>query len=513
MKLSQDIIYYCLSRKFPVQYFKRNEANFNLKRPIFYENEADISSSVVIISADDLKLFTDKRISSSDTLFICTGKYSKSLKTPEGSVISFETEVSPLAIFNCLQEIYNHFDHWDEALKDICYEGGNFVDLIDCCDPVISDPILLVDKKLHYVAYSKEMTVERGGDAFMDENNNVPVDTVNDFIADSEFQELYDIRDVFGYSSSEVEDMVCRNIFHRNEYVGRLLIIISDIDEHVKKYNIAILEHLYVYVDKLYGKYMSFNLKEIVLNSLRSLLLEALNKKEISDGQWEKALEENRWNPSDKLQLVQFRPNTRYNKNMYTKYLGTEIENKWQGCASLEYNDRLLLLVNHDKFGAPTKMNFKQTLAYFLRESLLVAGLSRIFSDMKQLSSAYEQTDIALDFGVRKTPTLWYYKFNDYELSYMLNCCTGPFEKEQICSEKLLALKQFDAEKKTEYYKTLLMYFECSLNAAAAAKKLFIHRSTFLNRMDRILEITEIDFDSNDQRLYLALSFKLLEGN
>lgn len=517
MKLSQDIIYYRLSREFSVRYIKRNEADVTLKRPIFYENEANISNCAVIISAEDLKIFIDKRISFSDTLFICTGKPPKSAKAPECSVIAFEAKVSPVGIFNYLQEVYNLFDNWDEALKNVCYEGGSFGDLIDCCDPVISDPVILVDKEFHYVAYSKEMSEERGIDAFMDENNNIPVDDVNDFIANSEFQELYDIREVFGYSSayssSAVEDMVCRNIFYRNDYVGRLVITLIDIDEHVMKYNIALLKHLIVYVDKLFGKYISFNPKEIVLNSLRSLLLDGLDKKEISDGQWEKALEENGWNQSDKLQLVQFKPNTSYNINMYAKYLGTEIESKWKGCACFEYNDRLLLLVNHDKFGAPAKMTFNQSLAYFLRESLLVAGRSRVFSDMKLLCSAYEQTDIALDFGGRETPTLWFYKFDDYVLSYMLSSCTGSFAKEQICSEKLLALKQYDAEKKTEYYKTLLVYFKCRLNAAASAKKLFIHRSTFLNRMDRILEIMGIDFDSNDQLLYLALSFQILERN
>ena len=454
MKLSQDIIYYHLSREFPVRYISRREPDIKLKRPIFYENNADISNSAVIISADELKVFSDKWIFNSDSLFICTGEPPKSAKALGGSVIAFESEVSPLSIFNYLQEIYNLFDNWDEALKNVCYEGRNFESLIKCCDPVISDPVFLTDKEFRYVAYSKELAEKRGaGDDYIDENDNLPIDALNNFIADSSFQELFDIREVFGYSSSIVEDMVCKNIFYQNEYVGRLLIKLIDIAEHIKNYNIAILEHLYLYVDKMYEKYKSFKHKEILLNSLRSLLFDILNKKEVSNGQWEKALEENGWNQSEKLQLVQFKPNTSYSKNMYAKYLGAEIESKWKGCTCIEYNDRLLLLVNHDKFDAPTKGDFYQTLAYFLRESLLSAGLSRVFSEMKQLCSAYEQTDIALDFGVRETPKLSYYKFDDYVLSYMLSSCTGPFAKEQICSEKLLMLKRYDAEKRTEYYK------------------------------------------------------------
>ncbi|UWG96714.1 helix-turn-helix domain-containing protein [Dehalobacter sp. DCM] len=86
---------------------------------------------------------------------------------------------------------------------------------------------------------------------------------------------------------------------------------------------------------------------------------------------------------------------------------------------------------------------------------------------------------------------------NNYVLAYILSKCTENFTAEQICSKKLIALKKHDQEKETEYYKTLFVYFECRFNASAAAKKLFIDRSSFLSRIERIREIAKIDFESN----------------
>lgn len=58
----------------------------------------------------------------------------------------------------------------------------------------------------------------------------------------------------------------------------------------------------------------------------------------------------------------------------------------------------------------------------------------------------------------------------------------------------------------TQYYKTLECYVKCRYNAAHTAKELFIHRSTFLNRLERIKELTKLDLDDFASRLYVELS-------
>lgn len=512
MKLHTDLIFYRLSQKYTVRYTGKKDRRLIVKRPIFYQPGSLTAGFTVIVSATDAESKSVWKTATPDNLYISLGGLKTSSDIKELCIINIEADVAPVSIFNEIQEMFMLFDDWDESLKTICYEGGTFSDLIDSCNKVIYDPISLVDKSFYFICYSKELSKQLGlVDVFIDVDNKVRMDVVNDFVTDKTFSNLYKRRDIFMFSH-ETGDVLCKNIFFNDKFVGRLGMRPGCSDKFLIKYDMAILDHLFVYIYNLYSKHMSFNEKKITLNNIRNLILCALADKEVSTEQWGKALSENGWSLNDKLQLIQFRTNPRYDKNMYASYLGAEIERNWMGCAHIEYKDQLLLLVNLHKFASSIKKDFFQALAYLLRDNLLIAGVSRTFYEINDIHAAYKQTETALEFGVKKTPTLWYYKFDDYVLSYMLNGCKGSFAAEQICSGKLLDLKKHDTDKNTEYYKTLRTFFSCSFNATAASKKLFIHRSSFISRMEKIQEFINIDYDSKDEVLYLSLSFEILEG-
>ena len=59
--------------------------------------------------------------------------------------------------------------------------------------------------------------------------------------------------------------------------------------------------------------------------------------------------------------------------------------------------------------------------------------------------------------------------------------------------------------------KTLRVYLEHNLNTVQTAKALFIHRSTFLYRLERIKALLETDLEDPEELFYLNLSFRLLE--
>lgn len=81
-----------------------------------------------------------------------------------------------------------------------------------------------------------------------------------------------------------------------------------------------------------------------------------------------------------------------------------------------------------------------------------------------------------------------------------------------LCYEKLLDLQKSDKLQNTEYMKTLRVYLEHNLNTVQSAKALFIHRSTFLYRLERMKSILETDLEDPDELFYLNLSFRLLDN-
>lgn len=80
-----------------------------------------------------------------------------------------------------------------------------------------------------------------------------------------------------------------------------------------------------------------------------------------------------------------------------------------------------------------------------------------------------------------------------------------------LCHEKLLLLQAHDKEQGTEYMRTLEVYLKNHLNAVQSARELYIHRSTFLYRLERIRALLDSDLTDYDELLYLMLSFYLLK--
>ena len=111
------------------------------------------------------------------------------------------------------------------------------------------------------------------------------------------------------------------------------------------------------------------------------------------------------------------------------------------------------------------------------------------------LRRQYVQAKTALDVGSRKKPYLWIHYFGQVALTYILEQATRRLPGTMICHEGLLELKKHDEENQTQYMETLRVYLEQHLSATQAARELFIHRSTFLYRLDRIKEILQSELD------------------
>ena len=108
-------------------------------------------------------------------------------------------------------------------------------------------------------------------------------------------------------------------------------------------------------------------------------------------------------------------------------------------------------------------------------------------------------------------PQLWIHHFDQIAVPYILRQATRILPGNMLCYEKLLDLAHSDKMQNTEYIKTLRTYLEHNLNTVQSAKALFIHRSTFLYRMERIRSILETDLEDADEIFYLNLSLRLLD--
>lgn len=510
VNLSQNVILYQLKQKIDSLQTSGAHSAKQYGRPVLFEEASTPDSHVVLISsASELKYIHDHCGRFEDSLPVCTAGIRPSGETKSIPCLYFNEDVPLNTALNLLQDIFMKFDSWEKCLYETSGENGDFQKLIDCCEDIIEVPLCLMDSQFKYIAQSRLSNATTAAE-FMDATNKMSPDAVNDLLSNKDFNSHYKERHSIVYSFSTGSGVSC-NIFYHNTYVGRVILQLDISRSAEKNYYLETLEILAGYVQLLYERKLSFEKNPVLKNRLITCILDSLDGRPVINEKWASIRLENNWSISDRFCLVQLRSNPRYDKTLYTEYLRTEIERIWSDCVVFEYHEKLFVLVNCDKFTSPEKRPFNQALAYFLRDFLLAAGISRSFTDLKYLPSASRQTEASLDYGAQYDPDFWYYRFDDYSLRFMLRHAGGSFENEMICSEKLITLREHDKQKGTEYYKTLSAYFDSRFNAVAASKALYIQRSTFLYRMKNIRKLVDIDFESKDEMLYMEMSFKILD--
>ena len=197
-------------------------------------------------------------------------------------------------------------------------------------------------------------------------------------------------------------------------------------------------------------------------------------------------------------------------ENMTVRFICSHIENMLGHSCAFQYENNIAIFVNLTRFGGSSE-DAMEKIVYFLRDSFLKAGLSNEFVGFETLYHHYRQAAVALEVGSRRAPFRWIHRFDEIALDYLLEESRGELPPELVCSRKILKLRSFDEQHNTDYYNTLKLYVKNHLNAVQTAKQLYIHRSTFLYRMEKIKELIRMDLDDYDTLLYVMITFRMME--
>ncbi|MCL2826315.1 MAG: helix-turn-helix domain-containing protein [Eggerthellaceae bacterium] len=510
MALSQDIIYFRLAQKFEVRFSIRAEMTLTCKRPVLFEAGKDQLSCAVLITPEELSTLDMSGLGSEGILFICLGIPMEFDISPWCSLISVLEDTSLAAILNELQEVFATFVQWEDALKAVVNNSEGFQDLVLASEGFFFDAFCIQDKDFHFIGSSllfksNWLVAQRAG-----QNNSSPLAVVNEFMSNTQYVLQQNSDDAHFYSFS-FGFAVVKNMIQGKECIGRIVIEVEEIDNKLFWYYAALLDTLAYYTGMLYARFRGFDNQESHTDTLRGYLIDLLNGKGVSLHYIERALLEIGWQPGERFRLIQAKPGPRSPKGMDSYRIVSEIAQIWPGYIGFEYYDRLLVLENTNVTSPDSNKAHPAAFLGYLAENALASGISRGFGDLKAIHTAYEQTEVAFVYGTRSDPALGCYRFNDVALPYMLEQSMGAFDPQDICSEKLLALREYDRKNNAEMCKTLSTYIGCRFNASAAANRLCIHRTSFINRLERMEEIAGIDLDSSDEVLYLSLSLMSLK--
>lgn len=504
MNLHISVLFYWIRKKYPdVLWCNRGYSDMSgYGCPMFPSSLSKTRGHIVVVNADRGVHFVSRKNGELPIFVNCDKSI---VNAYGGECFCLFGDISLWSVFNDLQEIFALFQSVNDDLDELIATSHSFDAIIRCCDRVLDEPMALVDTDFRYIAYSREKN--RYIEKYVTAEDYLPLELIHSFILTPEYKKLEESRDVFEYGDQD--RMFYLNLLFNGKVFGRVSLPFDEQDEEKNGYHRFILGFIGKYITKLYEKMGAFYHREIHNVKMEMMLKELLENYSVDRKELWDLFGSLGYREGDRFCLIRIKAHPSAEKRELTMAVATQLEQLWPGVTCMPYHHCLAVFVNVTYFEAKTGLCFHRELADFLREGLLIAGLSREFSDVQWASKAWKQTSIALEGGGLLDPTYWLYFYDQYALWGILQHGCEGFLPEQICHNALNTLREYDQKNQTVLLETLEVYLREQYNAVAASKKLCVARSTFLKRMERIDALTGIDLEAERERLYLEVSFAL----
>ena len=405
---------------------------------------------------------------------------------------------------NDMQEIFDTADGWERKIHDLMLEHAGMERLLQVTSEFLQNPLTVIGLDFTFAAEAGSKYLPPRARLYTDEGLNV--EYVNALLQNETYREMADTHETVMFPAyiSGCRSMN-RNLFVDEKATHRL--ILTECRVEITQGVICVLDILSEKLEFLLAHEEEETDPD---RDIEQIFVRVLSDRTADYMQISRELSELGWGGNHEYMCLILQITYLNQQNLSTKAISRYIKKKLGDSVSFLYQDEIVVFFDLTRLG----MNQEEVagkLVYFIRDTYLKAGYSRVMTGHMNLRRQYVQAKTALDVGSRKKPYLWIHYFSQVAMTYILEQATKRLPGTMICHEGLLELKKHDEENQTKYMETLRVYLEQHLSATQAARELFIHRSTFLYRLDRIREILQSDLDDPEEIFYLELSFRLLE--
>ena len=156
--------------------------------------------------------------------------------------------------------------------------------------------------------------------------------------------------------------------------------------------------------------------------------------------------------------------------------------------------------------------NFRKMEKYKQPQLTFYMGIGKIYKNLGELHKSYQEASLSLKVGPKifntKSNVFFY---NDLKLYHILFLFKEHPVILDLYNDTIGRLSLYDTENNTSLVQTLITFFENNCSVNQTSRKLYIHRNTLYNRLERISEITGVNTSTAEGQLLLQLALKLRE--
>ncbi|MGN7388723.1 PucR family transcriptional regulator [Sporosarcina sp. SAFN-015] len=138
-------------------------------------------------------------------------------------------------------------------------------------------------------------------------------------------------------------------------------------------------------------------------------------------------------------------------------------------------------------------------------------GIGSAVSDITEIPKSYREAHDALDLGETLNGLASITAFSELGIFRLLRYVKDSTALTQFIPHSLKELLDYQQANQADLLETLQTFLECNQNAAQTAKHLFVHYKTVVYRLDRIKEITGMNFDDAEEMLSVRVGLKIYE--
>lgn len=474
--------------------------DFTLESPRFFSDFLTLEENRIYLSLSP-QIPPDLPLPNGSIVFL---PYSEDSVSYNINIFRLPKDIKVEEIFNRIISIFDRWSRFRDDLSDLVEQKQPVDVMLARCGQELGNPVYLHNYQYEFLASSEPLSILRP------ERMSQTIRTLNN---DPVYRRLKNSEDFFSIPASftEYPFLCCNTWSDKNHYDYR--IVLAGIHSVPTAADESAFRLLCGYIQRIMR--LPSEQKRLFSGSadtrqLQEIFEEALRQNPIDHMRLSQNLTPYGWLPDHEFCVLAAQVPLTDSELHAAPLLRQQLEQRFPHSVTVPQNGQILVIVNLSQ-NEHTLEQLLHNAVYFLRDSFLKIGISNPTMQLSQLQSCCIQARIALEYILSGNSYAWRIHFRDISLNYILTNCSGQLSAQAVCSPKLLKLRQYDAEHNTELYQTLRCYIECRFNALEATRKLFIHRSTFLYRLERAKTLFLIDLDDPDELLHIMISIRLLE--
>jgi hypothetical protein len=423
-----------------------------------------------------------------------------------GSYLLMRTDISENELLNRVADVFFRYNRWEEDVEALIVSGASLNSILEMGYTYIGNPMALCDASLHCIASCKKQ--------FAPTNNSVwkSIDTpghssvtLNALLRSNNLVDrVRSTREVFTYQlPGDTERVMHLNIFSKQKRIAYLVAVdtLQPFNEYICSIAIRFGQLLAIALNTNIV-YQRENLSNIDLVSRRILAEEQINEVYLQF-----VLDQVGWKRNDAYCICEFE--TAKTQTAYDTLPDIVLfQNSMRDSSIFYYRTCIMVVYNLTK----SRQSYSELgiqLEGLLEKSHYLGGISDVFYDYTNLKFYEKEASAALNYAKtnvqERNENLVFYR--ECMLDNMLRMCDKSFDLRLLCRSDIYQLWEYDKKHNTSYVDTLYVYLSSGENLIESAKRMFVHRNTFVYRIGKIIELIGEDaFRGDNSTLEIMLS-------